>query len=204
MRRTQLLLMIGILTAGGCDASFPTPPAPTPLVGLQLFFETTAEPIVGTVFSVTAVAVDSDRAYRDVGSETTFTVSNPSVAVMASSGRSVFTIAPGAVELVGIYEGFTASIPIVIRPRPGPDTLSLIPRPGPDQVGETTTHTAIFFSGSNARNVTSLAVWTSSNPAVATAQSGRITAVGIGHTEIGISYEGVFHSYWISVQPRRF
>jgi uncharacterized protein YjdB len=154
---------------------------------------------------LTAYAIDARGVYEDVTARAAWTTSDPTVVrVTASTPGRVFAVAPGAAEVSATYEGFSSTVPAFVEAIPA---LLPVPRltmsgPGPMQVGDSGNAGASWWATNIAsQTVTRAAVWTSSDPAVATVEGGLVRALAPGNAEIRVFYDGHTAFYWLSVNP---
>jgi hypothetical protein len=210
--RTPVITLIGVVLAG-CNASYPSSPsspsAPD-IVGVQIHVFGTLGPVpVVTTFSLRAYAVHRDGGYEDVTTKTVWStsdetvISGPSIA----GGLARFNgVSPGTGVITAAYAGASHSITVetyrsdrLVYPR------IIVSGTGPLFLGSGSTTRATFQRTANeSLNVTTVAAWTTSDPAVATVTSdGIISARTPGTVLITASYLGVSGSYLVSVQPNR-
>jgi hypothetical protein len=206
--KLKLLIALVLLANVSCKASFPTDPtAPAPLAAVQIVLSDPHCPLPpGLDISLRALAVDTDRGYREVTREATWNSLNPSVAQIGANGRGR-TLAPGVTEITASVEGVVGSGVLTVE-RTGPALRALsvsILGFGPRNVGDTASARA-FLTGAGAANgdVTALATWTSSDPRVVTVTQGRLTAVGIGTAAIRAFYEDISGCQSVFISPRFF
>jgi hypothetical protein len=141
----------------------------------------------------TATGTLGNNTNSDVTSQVTWTSSAPNVATISSSGLATAvalgtaTITATSGSLIGTA-GLTVSSKTITSITISPADASISLSAGLQQQF---TATATFSDGSIG-DVTTTAVWSSSNPSVATISSaGLATPVSIGSTTIGASAGGV-------------
>ena len=197
----------------GCHAEFPGPTGPPTLAGVRMFSSSAYGPVgPGTVIPFTALRFDEDLIYADVGRQTTWISSNPSVATVStsspsSSGGLVIVRAAGTVEIRAVYEGFTDSVILESVPRTSPTSPDVVIdiKATPSRAGLRAAARLRFIeSSTTSRDVTPDATWTSSDVNVATVERGMVTAIGTGSTTITASFQGLTTWYRFSVYPRVF
>lgn len=132
----------------------------------------------------------------NVTSSATWSSGNTSVATV--SGGTVTGKGVGTAIITATYGGksVTCSVTVV-----GSATLSLGWTSATLEKGSVRTNAAIYNpnNGTASTNVTSSAVWTTSNAGVATAGSGTITAQGKGTCTITVTYNGLSASCTVTV-----
>ena len=205
--RHAILLALGFaaLIISSCTASFPNQPsAPATVAGLHILYVfPTASVVVGRNLPLRAVVFDTDGAYRDVTPQATWTSSDAATMAVAAPGALQPTRA-GLVQITATYQGFATSLStIVTASSPTYPYLELFPLAAPTGIGSAATTNALMRDGpSVSLNVTTQAVWSSSDTRVATVSQGQVSAVGIGTVEISASYGGFTSSYRFSVYPK--
>ena len=192
------LVAIGV----GCTAHYPEGPTPTPtLAGLQLHYPSPLEFVVpGSTTRLILYAINSEGVYEDVSTRASWLSGNPSVFTSMGNG-SVRGVSNGTADVIATYQGLTTTATIVVRS--GGQGLDVnVPF---IEVGKTSQATATATLVNFTRmDVTSRCTWTSSNPSVATVESGKITAHGPGSASITARFE-TFGSatIYLSVPPLR-
>ena len=132
----------------------------------------------------------------NVTSTATWSSSNTSVATV--SGGTVTGKGAGTTTITATYNGKSATCSVTVV---GSATLSLGWTSATMEKGAVRTNAAIYNpnNGTASTNVTSSAVWTTSNAGVATAGSGTITAQGKGTCTITVTYNGLSASCTVTV-----
>jgi uncharacterized protein YjdB len=132
----------------------------------------------------------------NVTSEATWSSGNTSVATV--SAGTVTGKGAGTATITATYNGKSATCSITVV---GLATLSLGWTSATMEKGSVRTNAAIYNpnNGTASTNVTSSAVWTTSNAGVATAGSGTITAQGKGTCIITVTYNGLSASCTVTV-----
>ena len=132
----------------------------------------------------------------NVTSMATWSSANTSVATV--SGGTVTGKGAGTTTITATYNGKSATCSVTIV---GSATLSLGWTSATMEKGSVRTNAAIYNpnNGTASTNVTSSAVWTTSNAGVATAGSGTITAQGKGTCTITVTYNGLSASCTVTV-----
>ena len=144
----------------------------------------------------TASIVATFKTYADGVLESSANVT--SAATWSSGNTSVATVSAGTVTgkgagtatITATYNGKSATCSVTVV---GTATLSLGWTSATMEKGSVRTNAAIYNpnNGTASTNVTSSAVWTTSNAGVATAGSGTITAQGKGTCTITVTYNGL-------------
>ena len=132
----------------------------------------------------------------NVTSTTTWSSGNTSVATV--SAGTVTGKGAGTTTITATYNGKSATCSVTVV---GSATLSLGWTSATMEKGSVRTNAAIYNpnNGTASTNVTSSAVWTTSNAGVATAGSGTITAQGKGTCTITVTDNGLSASCTVTV-----
>jgi len=140
---------------------------------------------IGQEAQVEVVAVYADGTSEDVTSKADWTIDNASVATVING--KVKGISSGTGTITARYGSQSVSVPLSVeiahRLEPSKSKVSLL-----RGEKETIQLKAIFPDGSENDNVADKAVWSSSDPAVADALKGTITAYGAGTAVITATY----------------
>ena len=152
----------------------------------------------------TGTIVATYKTYADGVLESSTNVT--STATWSSGNTSVATVSAGTVTgkgagtttITATYNGKSATCSVTVV---GSATLSLGWTSATMEKGAVRTNAAIYNpnNGTASTNVTSSAVWTTSNAGVATAGSGTITAQGKGTCTITVTYNGLSASCTVTV-----
>ena len=152
----------------------------------------------------TGTIVATYKTYADGVLESSTNVT--SSATWSSGNTSVATVSAGTVTgkgagtatITATYNGKSATCSVTVV---GSATLSLGWTSATMEKGSVRTNAAIYNpnNGTASTNVTSSAVWTTSNAGVATAGSGTITAQGKGTCTITVTYNGLSASCTVTV-----
>ena len=136
------------------------------------------------------------ESLTNVTSTATWSSGNTSVATV--SGGTVTGKGAGTTTITATYNGKSATCSVTVV---GSATLSLGWTSATMEKGSVRTNAAIYNpnNGTASTNVTSSAVWTTSNAGVATAGSGTITAQGKGTCTITVTYNGLSASCTVTV-----
>ena len=132
----------------------------------------------------------------DVTSSASWSSSSTSVATV--NGGTVTGKGAGTATITATYNGKSATCSVTVV---GSATLSLGWTSATMEKGSVRTNAAIYNpnNGTASTNVTSSAVWKTSNAGVATAGSGTITAQGKGTCTITVTYNGLSASCTVTV-----
>jgi hypothetical protein len=201
---SRFVVVVGILAAAlsgaaACNASFPTEPG-APATQLQYQSPTPSVLNPGALVTMLALRVDSDQLYRNVSREAVWASSNSSVVQV--NGGVVRAIAPGLAEISATFEGAAASISIAVQPLILFPRLEVRPMADPRIIGNTATGRVLFFeSNTSFQDVSTTAVWRSSNPNVATVSGNAVTGAGVGTTEVTITWGSLSIAYRLSIEP---
>ena len=133
---------------------------------------------------------------KNVTSSATWSSSSSSVAGV--SGGTISGNGVGSATITATYSGKSATCSVKVT---GSPTLSLGWTSADLKRGDVRTNAAIYNpnNGTASTNVTSSAVWTTSNSGVATVGGGQITAQGKGTCTITATYNGVSASCTVNV-----
>lgn len=152
---------------------------------------------LGGTQAVTATATLFDTSTKDVTSVATWSSDAPSVATVSPSGV-VTAVASGTAHITCTYQSALGASPITsstctitVSTGATVTSVSVTPAVGSCVIGGTKQFTAIAHkSDGTTQDVTSIATWSSSNPAAATVAAGLATGVSIGGTNITASNGG--------------
>jgi len=161
---------------------------------------------VGETTQFTPTARMSDGTTQNVTNSATWQSTNPAVATVSSAG-AVTAVNPGAVAITATYRGQsdTIAVTVVRGAGPGPVTVTAVTVAGVSPVtsGQTSQFTSTArLSDGTTQDVTSVAVWQSTNPAIATVSGvGVVTAVTPGAVSITATHKGQSGSIAVTVVP---
>lgn len=205
-----LVAAFALCVGPSCKASYPTPVAPQENVGLQVqYLRATQDPRVGGSVSLVAYSIDSDGAWMDVTARTTWRSADSAVVVPAAEPGTFNALAGGTTDAIAAFGGVTAAVPITVvsdfsYPRLDFVNVSDFPVLGREAGAALSRYDS---AAGIPRTVTSEAVWTSSNTAVATAtlvSNGlSINPLAVGTTRITAVHGGRSRTLNLSVPPRR-
>ena len=199
------VLIVWLAVAPSCKATPPTAPDPT-LIGISILYRLPFSPEIGSA-DVFAYAVDSDGGYTDVTGSAQWSSSAPGLVDISSAGlqgRSISIRGIGPFRILATHQGVAGELLINKLPFPLRTTMRLTPAPGSDLrgIGATMQIEAEAFRDPGFYDrVTTVATWTSSDPAVATVERGRITALSVGTIEVRATYQGLSNALLVSVRP---
>lgn len=207
LRTAMLVLALALVAA--CNASYPFPssrPVPT---ALQVHFPVPMGPaLVGQSFRLMAYIIDSDGAFEDVTSKARWVSSNAAVVQEAATPPQFVALAPGLADLSATYQGISNAVTITVIEADRQFPILTITPGNPRVVGRSETASALLrASATQSQNVTSQAIWRSSDPnvvSVALAPSGSVAAVrgvSAGTAIITATVDGVSASYSLSILP---
>ena len=136
------------------------------------------------------------KSSTDVTSSTTWSSADTKIAGV-SQGH-VSGVGAGSAIITAKYNGYTATASVTVR---GPATMTLGWTSQTVTKGKVLSNAAIYNpnDGTNAKDVTITATWTTSNAAVATVAGGSITAQGTGTAILTATYNGISASCVITV-----
>ena len=144
----------------------------------------------------------SDGTTQNQTANTVFTVSNPSVATM--QGNTLTAIAPGTVTVKATYGSSSDTATITVNEAPVKTTgMVLSPKTGQLIVGEAQTFDLVEnLSDETKQNQTANAVFTVSDPSVATMQGNTLTAIAPGTVTVKATYGSSSDTATITVVNR--
>lgn len=157
----------------------------------------------GTVQMFHVIATYTDGSTQDVTASARFTSSNPGVVRLDGNGAAT-GIRPGSAQLTVTFAGLSATTQTVTVTNATLVSLAVTP-PNPQfALGTTQQFTVIgTFSDGSTQNLTTTAVWASSNPAVLTINgNGLATSVSTGSAQVSATLNGVIaNSGSVQVTP---
>lgn len=147
-------------------------------------------PAAGALSQFTATAALADTSSRPVTSEAAWQSSNTAVATV--NAGMVTGVAPGEADISATYQNVTGKVHVTITP-PAAPTVRTLSVTGPvPAIGVTSQFTALaFYTDNTSKEVTNVAIWRSSNTAVATVNNGQVKGIAAGETDVVAEYQGV-------------
>ncbi len=199
-RRYQFIgafVLAGALVSGceisGPSLTAPTPPPATPTVLALTIGGSAAAATAGQSRTLVATAALSDGTSVNVTTLATWTSSNSTVATVTPVGAVSFLTA-GGVDIRATYQGVTGAFTFAVTvATPTVTTVTVSGIGSTAAVGQTgaLVATAVYSNGTTA-NVTTDAVWTSSNTTVATvSNSGMVTFRSVGDVGLQATFNNV-------------
>jgi uncharacterized protein YjdB len=162
---------------------------------------TPADPgiLSGATQQFTATGTFSDGTTQDITAQVTWSSLNPYVAAVDSNGLAT-AIATGTVTITAIYGVVTGSTTLTVNSK-GQTSISLTPANPVISVAATQQFTATAkFSDGTTQDITTLAIWSSSNTIVAVINSGGLAvALAAGTTTITATSGGFSGSTTLTV-----
>jgi uncharacterized protein YjdB len=163
----------------------------------------------GSKRQFTATGVFSDNSTQDVTTQVTWASSNAAVATVSDAAGSMglaTAVGVGTTTIAATSGGVTGSTTMSVTPA---RLVSIEVTPAAASITNASSQQFVatgVFSDSSTQDLTSQAIWASSNGAVATVSNaagsiGLATAVGIGTATIGATLEGVSGSTTLTVTP---
>lgn len=193
--------MVG--AAAGCTARYPGSPTPTPtLARIQLHYSNSHVFISpgGATASLILYAVNTEGVYENVSGRASWFSTDTGVMEVVTNG-SVRAVTNGSADLIANYQGLSASARIVVRSATPNLNFNL---PSTVEVGDTWPATARLGFGTARTDVTDRCTWTSSNPAIVTAEGGRIAGRAPGTAAITVRLDAsTSETFYISIPPIR-
>jgi len=172
--------------------------------GLPTFYPASG----GSTYAVTVYAVDSDGAYQDVTSRSTFSSSSFGVAsVVPNAPYSTVAITlrgSGQATVTASYSGLNSSLTFVVAggKRPCPAVTTSLDFYGVYE--DVLTFTNVDNPSCNGLVTNfdfSMLQWTSSNPQVISVSGSHLRTVGVGVTDITLRYGDLQSVYRVTVPP---
>jgi hypothetical protein len=204
-RQMQIVRMSAVISiafiVAACSPVFPAQPStPAELASIAVMY-----PVAGfrTVPSASgqfeAYAVDTDGVYLRVTNEVLWGTSDTSRIVLDRNRPGFVSLGPaGAADLIVVYRGSQANLPLDVRSLSIPRLTIELPR--------TLSSAGLFLSTASGSftSVPSLsATWTSSDESIATVDViGKVTARKVGNVRITATRDGLTDFFWMSVPPR--
>jgi hypothetical protein len=203
IRQDALAALGAALIASACSASYPAQPSgPVPVVALKVQYSfPVRQLVVGSSASLIAYTVDADGMYDGMAPGVAWFSSNP--AVLRLNGSSILAVGPGTATVTAVFQGFTDSVTLPVVPVITFPNL-FIDAPSGLKVGQSIGLRAFVQTSSfNTQEVTTLATWRSSDPAVVVMNGKNLTAVAPGNVEISVSYNNLTSWVRLSIPPRQ-
>lgn len=207
-RRFQFIgafALAGALLSGceisGPDLTAPTPtPAPPTVVSVTISGSATTA-TTGQNRALAATATMSDGTTVNVTTLSNWTTSNGSVATVGGTGQVAF-IAAGGVDIRATYQGVTGTLTFVVTVAAPTVTTIVVSGIGSTAgVGQSAALVATaLYSNSSTANVTTDAIWTSSNTTVATVSSSGVVAfLAVGDVDLQATFNNVVGAARVTV-----
>lgn len=191
--------MSATIVISACHAVPPTMPTPT-ITSIAVLYSTLTKAV--TEFDVSAYALDSDGAYRNVTKEALWSSSNPAIVssptnYLENARASVH--GAGSTRLFATYGGVTGQLLVETGPRP----VSPLAVEGhsPQGVGASIQFRAWYSTDTQRIEVARLATWRSSDSSVLTFDRGMGTGLRVGNVRIEASYQGHTDYAYVAVVP---
>jgi hypothetical protein len=197
--RISIVISVTCILAA-CSPVFPAQPStPAELASIAVMY-----PVAGlrTVPSASgqfeAYAVDADGVYLRVTNEVTWGTSDTSKLTLDRNRPGFVSLGPaGAADLIVVYRGSQANLPIDIRSVSVPRITIDLPRTVSASLSLSTA------SGSFTSVPNLSARWTSSDESIAAVDvNGRVTGRKVGNVRIIATRDGLTDFFWISIPPR--
>jgi hypothetical protein len=203
MYRRLAFVAIGVMALSGCKASYPTVPTQADVVSRVILlyrFPTTAV-AVGSSTSFDVLTVSPDGVYNSVTAQAQLFSSDLTVA--RPGGVGVAGVGPGQAEIVASYLGYTASLPVRVRPQARTYPYIELSGFGGVAGSEADSIRAILWQApSQSRLVTSEVTWSSSDPGIATVSGGRVQSFRVGSVAFTAVLGGVSETIYFPITPR--
>jgi hypothetical protein len=203
MLRRSALVAIALVAVCGCKASYPTIPSHPDAISrviLMYRFPTTSV-AVGSSTSFDVYTVSPDGLYNSVTAQAQLVSSDLTVA--RTGGVGVVGVGPGQAEIVASYLGYTASLPVRVRPQARTYPFLELSGSGGVAGSESDSIRAILWqTPSQSRLVTLEATWSSSDPSIAVVNGGRLQSFRVGSVAITAAAGGVSETIYYGITPR--
>jgi hypothetical protein len=159
---------------------------------------TAAAPSVVTGFflPLTAIATYSDASTKDVTTQATWISSDNTLATVSTLGVVQGVSATSGVTITASFGGQSGPVTVAVVKFGGASLLTLFPTDGWAYLNGTLQMSATYTpSGGKPQDVTSQAIWTSSNTSKATVAAGLVTGLmSDGEVLITATYQGTIQS----------
>jgi uncharacterized protein YjdB len=160
---------------------------------------------VGSSLAMFATAIYTDGTRSDITTLASWISKDPMIANVSTLGGGAMLrgFSPGATAIAATYAGFSASTPVTVTGGTltgitvSPSTATLAPG------GSTTLQAIANYSDGSSVDVTSSALWRSSNEPVASVSSGVVRANLAGSTLISAQFGGRTGVATITVSPAK-
>jgi trimeric autotransporter adhesin len=206
LRVPTIVLAIGLIA--GCNASYPDHPSPPVPTALQIHYPTPliSPTLVGQSFTLLAYIVNSDGAFEDVTSSATWVSSNSAVVQMVASPSRFSAFAPGLASVSATYRGVSNAVSVTVMEADRRFPMLTITPGVPRVVGQTVSAAALLrTNATQSQAVTSLAIWSSSDPnvvsVVLSGSSALVRGVGAGTAIVTAVFGDLSASYSLSILP---
>ncbi len=147
--------------------------------------------------TIKVVGTYTDGKKVTLSSKMNWVSSNPAAATV--KGATVKAVGIGSTTLTGSYQGLTATVKVTVSAQVKKLTLSDKSLKLATGTSKTLTVIAEYDTGDKV-DVTQAAVWTSNAPSVATAISGKITAISKGNASVKAEFGGKKISTGVAVK----
>jgi alpha-tubulin suppressor-like RCC1 family protein len=157
--------------------------------------------IVGQNQQLAVTATMSDGSVQDVTHFASFTTANTSIASISDEGL-ITANGPGITDITVSYQDKTATVSVLVSvPVVIVQDLTIQPNPIALAVGDSQPLTVTAYkSDGTTENVTGIATYQVSDPAVVQVSNGTVTALAAGSATITATYEGKTASSVVTVQ----
>ncbi len=181
-------------TLGGVTSNNISISVTPPVVGVVDSVRVSPAPIAlppATDYGLTATAFFNDGTHADRTAQSTWATTDSTVAIVDSTGV-LHTGSPGVALVQATFSGVT-SLPCTVRVGDtAMDSLHIAPADTVVVLGATLPYRAFAHADASVYDVTNLAVWSTADTLVATAEAGGlVTTHGVGLTTVGASVGGV-------------
>lgn len=186
-----LLGFMSLLAGCGGGGGGGSPGAGSPTLTSINVAPATASVVAGLTLHLTAAAMYSDGSQKDVTSSATWASSAIGIATVSASGGVATGVSEGTSSIGATWNGVTGKNTLTVTAA-ALVSLAISPNAPNIAVHKTLQFTATgTYTDGSTHDMTSTAVWTSSNPAVATISTAGLADASItGTTQIGASIPG--------------
>ncbi|MBX5484600.1 MAG: Ig-like domain-containing protein [Myxococcaceae bacterium] len=188
----------------GFEAEAPVTVNPAQLVAMAVV-PAAGSVAQGNTLAVKAIGTWSDSSTSDLTTQVAWTSSDPWIAAIDATG-TLHGLAQGTVTLTATYQGLQPTADVTVTaPTVNAITLSGVVASAPRGTSFTLTAWGTFSDG-HVEDVSAAAVWSSTNPFVASisnasATRGKVIALDLGEAELQATFQGVTGKTHVEVTP---
>ncbi|QNI30919.1 Ig-like domain-containing protein [Alloacidobacterium dinghuense] len=161
----------------------------------------TASVSLGQTVQFRATGYMNNGQTQDLTSSVSWQSSNTGIATVSPSGLAT-SVTPGTINMTASWNGHSSTASLVVA-KAALETLTITPPSASVVLGQAAQLTAIgTFSDKTTQDLTSVADWSSAQPAVATVNTaGLATSKAVGNTTVTASVGSITASNQLAVSP---